>query len=103
MRKWGVSTVVIQEKDYAAAESALETALQHDPDHLASWIKRSLLFIGTDRLDEGLDALNREVLLDYETGVAWYLGPLIPSLTRIEGILPSIQDISGTSENAYAR
>ena len=70
---WGlIGSLHLQEKDYAAAEAALDTALQHDADHLASWIKRSLLFIDTGRLDEGLDALNRAVSLDHETGVAWY-------------------------------
>ena len=67
-----IGSLHIQEKDYVAAEAALETALQHDPDHLASWLKRSILFIGTGRLDEGLDALNRAVSLDNKTGVAWY-------------------------------
>ncbi len=70
---WGrIGSLHMQEKDYEAAEAALAAALQHDPDHLASWIKRSMLFIGTGRLDEGIDALNRAVSLDDETGVAWY-------------------------------
>lgn len=56
-----IGALHMQKKDYAAAEAALETALQHDPDHLASWIKRSILFISTGRLDEGIDALNRAV------------------------------------------
>ena len=67
-----IGSLHIQKKDYVAAEEAIETALQHDPDHLESWIKRSVLLIGTGRLDEGIDALNRAVSLDNETGVAWY-------------------------------
>ena len=67
-----IGALHIEKKDYEVAEAALETALQHDPDHLASWIKLSILFMGTGRLDEGIDALNRAVSLDHETGVAWY-------------------------------
>jgi tetratricopeptide (TPR) repeat protein len=75
---WGlIGSLHIQEKDYAAAEAALETALQHDPKHLASWIKRSILFRSTGRLDEGLDALSRAISLDNETGVAWYYRAIV--------------------------
>lgn len=75
---WGlIGSLHLQERDYAAAEAAFETALQHDPDHLASWIKRSILFRSTGRLDEGLAALNRAISIDNETGVAWYYRALI--------------------------
>ncbi|MDE2810342.1 MAG: tetratricopeptide repeat protein [Gemmatimonadota bacterium] len=70
---WGlIGSLHIQEKDYAASEAALQTALQHDPERMISWVRLSILFRSTGRLDEELDALNRAVLLDNERGVAWF-------------------------------